>query len=152
MACLLHQLHCIFVNALFAEGAAENLGEELRAVQGFLASAEDDRVTRLEAETCTVNRYVRTAFEDEEYGADRDCDAANLDAVLQVAALQDAVQWIGECCDFLGALGHGLDARVVQCEAVDHRIANFPGGGFNVELVGFKNGRLAFAEEACDAV
>ena len=147
-----HELHGVFANAVCGKRFVENPGEALRGVERFLAAAQNHGIARLEAEACAVNRHVRAAFENKEYGADRHGHAANLDAVLEFAAFEHAVQRVGKGGNFFGTLGHGLDTGVVQCEAVHLRVVELSGGGFEVELVGGQNLRFFLADELCHEV
>ena len=127
-----HELHGVLVDAFFGEGFVENAGEALGGIQRFFTATQNHGVARLEAEASSVNRYVRAAFKNKEHGTDRHGDTANLDAVLEFAALEHLVQRIGKRGDFFGAFGHGLDAGVVQGQAVHFRVVELSGGGFEV--------------------
>ena len=144
-----HQLHGVFVNAVFGKGLVENPGEALGGIQGFFATAQNHGVSRLETEAGTVNRYVGAAFKNKEHRADGYCHTANLDSVLQFAAFQHPVQRVGKGGNFFGALGHGFDAGVVQCQTVHLGVVQLAGGGFQVKLVGGQDFRLVFPEQLC---
>ena len=147
-----HQLHGVFVNAVFGKGLVEDSSEALGGVEGFLTATQNHGIASLKAEASAVDGHVGAAFKNKEHRTDRYGDTANLDTVLQFPAFQHPVQRVGKGGDFFGALGHGLDTGVVQGQTVHLGVVQLAGGGFKVHLVGGKDFRLVFPEQLCHQV
>ncbi len=97
----------------------EHAMESLVGAQGFLAAAEDDSVSALDAEGGRVDGDVGTALEDHEDDAERDADLADVESVGTPACGDDLADRVGECGDVEEALGHVVDPAVGQGQAID---------------------------------
>ena len=147
-----HQLHGIFINAIFGESLVENPGEELGGIQRFLTTAQNHGIASLKAKACTIYRHVGATFENKEHGTDRHSHAANLDAVLEFAAFKDTVQRVGKGGDFFGPLGHRLNTGIIQSKAIHLGVIELAGGGFEVQFICCKDFRLLFAQELSNTI
>ena len=102
------------------------------AAHAFRAAAQDHRVARLQADAGGVGADIRAAFVDHADHADRRGDALDAQPVRPRPVGQRAAERIGQQRDVFQALGHRLDARLVQRKP----IAECGGAGAGGEVGG----------------
>ena len=94
-------------------------GDRLVAVQGLLAAAQDRRVAALQAQRRGVRGDVGAGLVDDADDPQRYSHLANLDAARAALDVGHLADRVGQRGDLLQALGHGLDTRGAEREAVD---------------------------------
>lgn len=106
------------------------------------AAAQDHGIARFQAQHAGVRRNVRPALEDHADDAERHAHALDGHAVRPLPALGDGADGIGNAAHDLDALGHALDPRRRQRQAVDEGGGGIAGGaGFGDVLgIGGKDG------------
>ncbi len=97
----------------------ENAMQSSVGAQGFLAAAQDDGVSALDAEGGRVDRDVGTAFEDHEDDAERNADLADVESVGPPARGDDLADRVGQGGDVEQALGHVVDPAIAQSQSLD---------------------------------
>ena len=106
-----------------AQPRLQALQDRGRGVKALRAAAQDRRVARLQAQAAGVRGHVGAALVDDRDDPERHRDAGDLEAVGPLPLGQHAPHRVGEAGDGLEAIGHGLDARRVERQAVEHGAA-----------------------------
>ena len=103
----------------------------------FRTSAQNDRIARLEAESCGIDRDIRAGFIDEPDHAERNGNFVDPDSVGAGGGRENFARGIGQGDNVAESVRHRLDALRVQLETVEH------GGGeslrravFHIDLIG----------------
>ena len=84
------------------------------------AAAQDGGVAGLEAQTTRIAGHVGPALVDDADHAERHAHARDVEAIGTRPLRHDGADGIGQRGDILDAARHGLDARVVEREAIEH--------------------------------
>ncbi len=92
-----------------------------RRVEALGPAAEDRRVARLEAQRAGIRGDVGAGLVDDPDHPERHPHARDVESVRTLPARHLVADRIGERGDRLEALGHGLDALVVERQAIEQR-------------------------------
>ena len=122
---------------------AQGVHDGLAAPPGFLAAAQHAGAAALEGQGRRVAGDVGAALVDD--GDDPHGHGGLFDhqAVGPLDAAQHRPHRVGQGGHLPDALGHAVQALVVQGQAVQHHFRDVPPGGVQVGGVGFQNGRAA---------
>ena len=101
----------------------ENPRDGLVRADREAASAQDDGVARLQANTRRVGGDVRSGLVDHRHNPERHADARELDAVVQRRGRLGLAEGIGQRDQFLQSIRHGADAGLVEHETIEQRVA-----------------------------
>ena len=125
--------------------AAQQLDDGARGMEAVGAAAQHHDVARLDAKRAGIGGDVGAGLVDHADDADRHAHAADHEPVRPRPFLDLGADRIGQGRDVVQALGHGLDARLVQQQAVlqRRRHAGGLGGGDVLGVGGEDRGLLA---------
>ncbi|MNN20003.1 hypothetical protein D3C81_1332620 [compost metagenome] len=115
-----HYLHGARGQAGFGQALLDAGGDCLIGVDRLGATAQDGRVTRLQAQAGRVDGHVRPRFVDDPDHAQRHAHLADLDAGRHIAHVADFADRIRQRSDLTQALDHVIDARRSQGQAIQH--------------------------------
>jgi hypothetical protein len=132
-------LHCGLRQAGGDKAFADAGGDRLVARERLRAATQDRRVAGLEAERGGIRGDVRPRLVDDADDAQRHAHVPDLDTGRSVLELADLAHGVGERGDFGDAVGHCLDRRGDQRQAVDE--CRIVPGGFGGGDVGRIRGR-----------
>ena len=107
--------------------AGQDLGEGLVAAVGAGRAAQQGGVAALERDAGGIDGDVGAALVDHRDHAERDADLADLQAVGAVVAAHDLADGIGQGGQRAQAVGHRGHPRLVEGQAVDHRLGRAVG-------------------------
>ena len=128
----------------------ERLGQDRRdrdvRLDRLAASAKHDRVPRLHAETGGVGGDVRPRLVDEPDHAERHPHSGDLEAVGLAPRLDDGAHRIRQSRDLPEPLGHPLDPRLGERQAIEKRLGHPAARALDVGAIGLEQ-HLALLDE-----
>jgi len=89
--------------------------------QRLRAAAQDRGIARLQAQARGIRGHVRARLVDDPDHAERHAHAPDLDAAGAVGEIRDRTDGVGQRGDLLEPLDHGVDADVIELQAVQRR-------------------------------
>ena len=111
-----------------------------RGKKAFRTGAQDGRIAGLETQRAGIRRHRRAAFINDTNNAERGCDALDQESIRPLESRQHAADGIGQGGDGVEALGHGLDAGVIEREAIEKGAGRaLRLGGRHVARIGGEN-------------
>ena len=144
-----HQGHAVLGQAGASERTPQQLDDEARGMEAVGAAAQHDDIARLQAERARVGGHIGTRLVDHADDADRHAHAADHQPVRPLPFLDLGAHRIGQGRDVVEALGHALDARIVQQQSILQGARHAGSlGGRDVLGVGGEDGGLLGADQA----
>ncbi len=119
-----HDLNRCFGQAGGAQTGGQTFVNGFDRAIALAAAAKDHRVARLQTKRTGIGRDVGTALTNDADDAERHPHALDLQTVRPGPAGNDAADGIRQSDDVLDASRHGLDALLVQYQAVEQRRGN----------------------------